>query len=177
MDSIFPIEYGAEYSCEEIPFKDMRILFGDGTNPMFEWVSVKPKFMIQDDFARVVGQDLFEIPMHTGLALGIVGMIGGDNLPDELGGTVEKKLDEYLNNIKGLKHTGCRDSASLQVSYEFTKKYRFADLGQFLIKKIKEDFPEIERAEFKFVVAFRQIPQLLEAARRDYAKRDSKQTD
>ena len=170
----FPLEIGPEYSKDVYPLADVRIVFGDGTNPMLEWVSMKPSMMVQDEFVDVAGQDLFEIPMHTGLALGLLVLVAGDKCKDEYCEVIERKLHHYLNEIKGISHVGQRDKASMSVTLEFTKQHRFRDIGNYLITCIKRDFGNVvDKVQVRFIVALRMLPPYLASAREDFKRRDS----
>ena len=170
----FPLEIGPEYSKGVYKPEDVRAVFGDGTNPMLERVILRPAMAVQDEFVDVAGQDLFEIPLHTGLALGLMIYVAGEKCKDEYCEVIERKIHQYLNNVKGISHVGQRDHASMSVTYEFTKKHRFRDIGNYLIQSIKTDFGTVvDKVQVRFIVALRMLPPYLTAAREEFAKRDA----
>lgn len=169
-----PVDYGPGFGSEAADPSDVRVEFGGGRSRAFELVEAAPVEDVTDGTVELVGSDL-EAPAGIGpFDLGLVVRVAGHAMQPEFEPVLEERIQEFVNEARGIQYVGHRDSVVLRVTERaMTSGFNLEWIGKILKTRLHEEYGSVlDKVQVRILADPREQAEGLSRARAIYARRD-----
>jgi len=171
-----PVAYGPAFEGERVRKEDVYLECGGGRTPMVEWVTSKRMEEVEDGKIEVIGPEITDVPVGSGLPLAIAVEVAGRNMQDDYEPILERQIHHLINYAQGVMHIGQRDIAWLRVSKTAVEKgFRLNHIGTIVYAKLHQDFGRIfDKMQIKLYTEEDKVHEVVEKAKAVYGVRDAR---
>jgi acetyl-CoA synthase len=171
-----PVPYGAGFEGERVRKEDMFVEFGGKRSDAFELLQMQPMDQVEDGKIEVIGPETDQMTEAGAYPLGIVIEVAGRDFQEDFESVLERRVHEFISCASGVLHLSQRASIWLRISKQAHEKgFKIRHFGEILIAKMHGEFSAIvDRVQVKLYTDPQKVKDLLEQAKKIYAKRDDR---